>query len=532
MTKALRFLPAGADCILVEMENLHVTLSLLDGLRVNRLEGVLELVPAACTLLVRFDPLVIDRDALIDAIRATSLDSGTTIHGVSIDIPVIYDGEDLEHVATLLGWSIDELVRRHTDAMYTVAFTGFAPGFAYLTCDDPALNVPRRESPRTRIPAGSVALGGSFSGIYPSDSPGGWQLLGRTPLKMWDISRPRPALAAPGDRIRFRDMSKGASVLVAERKLVSSEVNDQGPGLIVTRCDRPVLFQDLGRPNCSDQGVTAAGALDRASLIEANLCVGNPQDTPALEIALGGFALKVDRPATFAVTGASTPVFIVAADGRRIPAPFARPFALDAGEELTLGFPEEGTRSYLALRGGFSVERVLGSAATDTLSKIGPKPIVNGDVLIPAAMPVAAVDSVRPDGAPLPTTQDTVTIDVLLGPRTDWFTDDAVETFLHQKWQVTAESSRVGMRLSGAVALKRKDTRELPSEGCPYGAIQVPPSGQPVIFLADHPVTGGYPVIAVVARHHLNVAGQIPIGASIVFNAIEAFEPLVIENHQ
>jgi KipI family sensor histidine kinase inhibitor len=516
----------------VETEDLETTLSLLGGLRTKRPEGVLELVPAARTLLVRFDSAATSRTALIDAICATDLASGKLTPGASIDIPMTYDGEDIEHVAALLGWSVGELIRRHTDATYTVAFTGFAPGFAYLTCDDPALNVPRRDSPRTRIPAGSVALGGSFGGIYPSDSPGGWQLLGHTPVKMWDTRRPRPALLAPGDRVRFRDMSKGATVPVAQCLQLEGEAIDHGTGFIVTRCDRPVLFQDLGRPNCSDQGVTASGALDRVSLVEANLCVGNPHDTAALEIALGGFALKVERPATFAVTGAPAPLLIVAANGRRIPAPFARPFALDAGEELIVGFPEEGTRSYLALRGGFSVERVLGSAATDTLSKIGPRPIASGDILIPAETPVAPVDSDRPGGDRLPTAQDTVTLDVTLGPRTDWFTEGAVTTLLGQKWQVTADSSRVGTRLSGAEALERKETGELPSEGCPSGAIQVPPSGQPVIFFADHPVTGGYPVIAVVARHHLNLAGQIPIGASIVFNAVEAFEPLVTENHR
>uniref|UniRef100_UPI0033352F41 5-oxoprolinase subunit B family protein n=1 Tax=Mesorhizobium sp. M0050 TaxID=2956861 RepID=UPI0033352F41 len=128
------------------------------------------------------------------------------------DIPVVYDGEDLDDVAELLGWSVDELISRHIDATYTVAFTGFAPGFAYMTCDDPAFDVPRRNNPRLRIPAGSVALGGKFGGIYPADSPGGWQLLGRTPLKMWDANRSPAALLALGDRVRFRDMAKGAAV--------------------------------------------------------------------------------------------------------------------------------------------------------------------------------------------------------------------------------------------------------------------------------------------------------------------------------
>jgi allophanate hydrolase subunit 2 len=118
-----------------------------------------------------------------------------------------------------------------------------------------------------------------------------------------------------------------------------------------------------------------------------------------------------------------------------------------------------------------------------------------------------------------------VTLDIVLGPRTNWFTERGVATFISQEWDVTPQSSRVGMRLDGKVAIERSDNAELPSEGTALGAIQVPHSGQPVLFLADHPLTGGYPVIGVVASHHLDLAGQIPIGARIRFNPISAFEP-------
>ena len=299
--------------------------------------------------------------------------------------------------------------------------------------------------------------------------------------------------------------------------------------LRITRADRPALFQDLGRPGRADQGVAESGALDRESLMEANLCVGNPRDAAALEIAFGGFALKGDRPVTLAVTGALCPLTIRTADGRTLPAPLGRPFALDAGDTLTLGFPPEGMRSYLALRGGFRVEPVLGSAATDTLARVGPAPVTAGDVLTPANGPAAAVDPFRPPLKRLPKAGETVVLDVTLGPRTDWFTQKGVETLTAQLWEVTAESSRVGMRLAGPEPLEKRDTAELPSEATALGAIQVPHSGQPVLFLADHPLTGGYPVIGVVARHHLDLAGQIPIGAKIRFNPIAAFDPLLTE---
>lgn len=529
MSEQLRFLPAGSDAFLVELKDLETTLTLLDRLLADRPMGVLELVPAARTLMVRFDPRVTDRSLLYSLVCEFNLDQRSTRTGEMIEIPVIYDGEDLLDVAKILGWSVDELIQRHGDATYTVAFTGFAPGFAYMTSDDKDFDVPRRESPRVRIPAGAVALGGKFGGIYPSDSPGGWQIIGTTPLKMWDSDRPRAALLAPGDRVRFRNIDKGAAVPAAT--LSKSETARPKGDIVISRADRPALFQDLGRPGRVDQGVSQSGALDRSSLMKANLCVGNPRNAAALEVTLGGFALKADRPVTLAVTGAPAPLGIRTASGCVVEAPFGRPFALDTGDELTLGFPAEGMRSYIALRGGFTVETVLGSASRDTLAKIGPAPVALGDALIPANAPAISVNPFPNDLDPLPRAGDTVTLDIVLGPRTDWFTQKGVETLTAQIWQVTAESSRVGMRLSGTQPLERRDAVELPSEGTVLGAIQVPHSGQPVLFLADHPLTGGYPVIGVVADYHLDLAGQIPIGANISFRAVAPFEPLVRETN-
>ncbi|WP_315928332.1 urea amidolyase family protein [Mesorhizobium sp. SP-1A] len=529
MAKRLRVLPAGLDCLLVELGDLETAMSLFDCLLAAPLHGVMEMVPAARTVMVRFDPLVTDRTRIVEELARIDLSVHNARKGELYEIPVAYDGEDLDDVAKLLGWTVEEVIRRHTAATFTVAFTGFAPGFAYMTCDDPGFDVPRRNSPRTHVPAGSVAIAGQFGGIYPSDSPGGWQILGRTPVKMWDTARDKPALLAPGDRVQFRNMAEGARAPVFAARKQEARALSPTQGLRVTRCDRPALYQDRGRPGRADQGVAESGALDRHSLAEANLCVGNPRDAAALEIVFGGFSLRTDRPVTLAVTGAPCPLTIHTHDGGMVAAPFAKPFALDAGDELSLGIPPEGARSYLALRGGFVVEPVLGSAATDTLAKVGPALVQTGDVLVPADRPACAVDPCRPQPLPLPRAGEMVTLDIALGPRTDWFTDQGIETLLSQEWLVTAESSRVGMRLSGNETLERRDHAELPSEGTPNGAIQVPHSGQPVLFLADHPVTGGYPVIGVVARHHLDLAGQMPIGARIRFNPIAGFDPQEIE---
>jgi KipI family sensor histidine kinase inhibitor len=197
-----RFLRCGREAVLVEVADLSSAMALYAGLRDAALPGVVDLVPAARTVLIRFDPAVTSSSAL--RARVTALPaSSPQVSGGTVTIPVRYDGPDLADVATLVGVGADEVVKMHTAGEWTVAFTGFAPGFGYLIGGDPRLSVPRRSSPRTKIPAGSVALAGSYSGVYPNESPGGWQLIGRTSLRIWDLDREPPALLLPGVRVRF-----------------------------------------------------------------------------------------------------------------------------------------------------------------------------------------------------------------------------------------------------------------------------------------------------------------------------------------
>lgn len=516
MADACRLLPAGDGAIMVELAGLDQTLALADGLRKAAIAGVTDLIPAARTVLIRFDPAIVSGATIAALVAEVELSRAAGRAGHVFEIPVVYDGEDLDSVARTLGWSVETLIARHSQATFTVAFTGFAPGFAYMVSDDPELNVPRHSSPRTRIPAGSVALAGAFGGIYPSDSPGGWQLLGTTPLAMWDTGRQRAALLAPGDTVRFCQIPEAH---VAGLR-VPAAVEAPAAGLVVTRADRPALFQDHGRGGHADQGVSRSGALDRGALHLANLCVGNPADSAAIEINYGGLALRADRPITVAVAGAPTPLSIKTETGERTGAPFQQPFALDAGDELVLDPPASGVVSYLAIRGGFEAEQVLGSASTDTLARLGPAPIVAGSVLVPAHRPAWAVQPGPHAPLPLGSTVGTVILDVLPGPRADWFEDQAIALLLSQDWAVTPDSSRIGMRLAGELPLTRKVPGELASEGTVAGAIQVPHNGQPLVFLADHPLTGGYPVIAVVAAHHHDLAGQVPIGSRLRFRSV------------
>ncbi|MFC5689216.1 biotin-dependent carboxyltransferase family protein [Amycolatopsis mediterranei] len=268
---------------------------------------------------------------------------------------------------------------------------------------------------------------------------------------------------------------------------------------------RYALVEDLGRPGYAHLGVAPSGALDAASLRLANRLAGNPEDAAGVEALLGGLSVRFTSAVTAAVTG---PAVDVRVDGR--PAGSHAPLAVRAGQTLALGTPSTGLRCYLAVSGGIAVEPVLGSRSRDVLSGIGPPPLRAGDVLplgepgIPTGADVMV--SVRAPGE--------LVVPVTLGPRDDWIDDPAGG--LSAGWTVTAESNRVGLRLDGT-PLRRAVDGELPSEGVVTGAIQVPPSGLPVVFLADHPTTGGYPVAAVVKTAALSALAQARPGTRIRF---------------
>jgi biotin-dependent carboxylase-like uncharacterized protein len=271
------------------------------------------------------------------------------------------------------------------------------------------------------------------------------------------------------------------------------------------------LVEDLGRPGYAHLGVAPSGALDPASLRLANRLVGNPEGSAGVEALLGGLSVRFTASATVAVTGPSVAVDV---DGRSFGS--HTPVAVRAGQTLALGTPVRGLRCYLAVSGGIDVEEVLGSRSRDVLSGIGPSPLSAGDVLplgVARGIPAGA-DVVVPAAAP-----PDLVIPVTLGPRDDWL--DAPGRGLAQWWTVTAESNRVGLRLDGT-PLRRAEPfaeTELPSEGVVTGAIQVPPSGLPVVFLADHPTTGGYPVAAVVRAAALGALAQARPGTRVRFRA-------------
>ncbi|WP_210592024.1 biotin-dependent carboxyltransferase family protein [Streptomyces sp. GESEQ-35] len=278
--------------------------------------------------------------------------------------------------------------------------------------------------------------------------------------------------------------------------------------LVVVRAGALTTVQDRGRPGHAHLGVPRSGALDGPAAALVNRLVGNPPETAVLETTLNGCAVRPRSTVTMAVGGAPCPVTV---DGR--PVAWGTPVRVPAGSVLDVGSAVSGVRSYLAVTGGVAVEPVLGSRSTDLLSGLGPPPLTDGTVL-PLGHPVGP--HARVDVAPHPAPPAELVLHVTLGPRDDWFTREAIRTFTSRPYRVSAASNRIGLRTEGP-ALERALPGELPSEGMVLGAVQVPPDGRPVIFLADHPTTGGYPVIAVVRTLDLPPTAQAAPGTPVRF---------------
>ncbi|MBT2483054.1 biotin-dependent carboxyltransferase family protein [Streptomyces sp. ISL-94] len=282
-------------------------------------------------------------------------------------------------------------------------------------------------------------------------------------------------------------------------------------GLLVIRPGALTTVQDRGRPGYAHLGVPRSGALDSAAYALGNRLLGNAPDAAALETTLDGVGLRPLAPVTVAVTGAPCSVRV---SGRAVA--WGAAVRLSAGAELEVGRAESGLRSYVAVRGGLAVPPVLGSRSTDLLSGLGP-PVLSAGALLP-------VGSAGPDPAPgadacgLPGAPSELLLPLRPGPRADWFTEASLAGLWRAEFRVSAMSNRIGLRTEAGTPLVRRRPGELPSEGMVLGAVQVPPDGLPVVFLADHPVTGGYPVVGVVPPGPaLDAAAQARPGIAVRF---------------
>ena len=532
-----RIREAGDSALLVELdavinpETNARAIAIAAALQAEGLAGVRDVVPTFRSVALHFDPLVIGPGALQAAI-GRALDAPPQLrHGRSIEVPTFYGGEngpDLADVATWAGLTPEAVAERHASVTYRVYMLGFLPGFAYLASVDERIAAPRHAAPRLRVRAGSVGIAGRQTGIYPRESPGGWQIIGRTRLRAFDPARVSPALFQPGDAVRFVPLSSNADVRSDEgtggdaAQASAAQAGDRATRSVTVL--RPGLFttiQDEGRWGHQASGVSVSGALDRVSHRRANAAVGNAVDAATLEVTLLGPELRFDHGAHVAIAGADLQASIDGSSVRPGEATSGR-----TGSVLRFGGRRSGARAYVAFAGGVDAAPVLGSRATHAGAGLGGlegRALKAGDRL-----PLGtATGQGAPRGidAPWAATAGGARLRVLPGPQDDFFAESAFQILERTRFIVTPQSNRMGYRLSGAT-LPRLDEREMISDAAFVGGIQVAASGEPILLMADRQTTGGYPQIATVVTADLAVAGQLAPGDWVEFERCSRAEAL------
>lgn len=486
-------------------------LGLVHHLEEHRIPEVTDLVSSFDSVAVCFPPhqgaRVRDWLAGLPALRPVH----RLPRGRLVEVPVVYGGEqgpDLGAVAAALGWSEEEVVKLHCGAEYLVACLGFAPGFPYLAGLPEALRLPRRATPRP-VAAGSVAVAGHQAGVYPVASQGGWHVLGRTALPLFDPSLPEPSTMRAGDRVRFLPVQR---LEVSPWRL---EPLRGSPGAV--ELIKPGAFttvQDLGRWGFQAQGVSPGGAADPVAARVANRLVGNPEGAALLECSMNGPVLEFHEPVRMAWVGWE--------DQRS-----GRPVEMAAGGQIDLRGPLRGLRGYVAFAGGIDVPQVLGSRATDVRGKFGGW---HGRILRPgdrlplgraAAGPRAGNWRVRfpYDSSP----GETLELRCLRSAQSAAFGDAAWERFRHSTFRISMVSDRMGARLEGP-DLRPAQGGDMVSLPVVTGSVQVPPDGLPIVLLAERQTIGGYPQIAHVISADLPLLARSWPGTPVRFREVSLEE--------
>ena len=502
-------------------------IGIAEGVRQRRIRGVRDVVPTFRSVAVFFDPLSTDLNVIIEALEERSHRQQPREAGRVVEVPVVYGGDagpDLASIADAAGLTPEAVVTLHASRAYRVFMLGFLPGFPYMAPVDEAIAAPRRPTPRARVAAGSVGIAGRQTGIYPRESPGGWQIIGRTPLELFDAGKTPPALLAPGDTVRFvpveSDRAEGVrlkpdTTYDGLKPDTTYDLSTHDPAARFITVLRPGLLttiQDAGRWGYQHLGVPVSGPLDPLSHRLANALLGNLPDAATLEATIIGPELRFERDATIAITGADLQPTL-----EGTPLAMGNVVECAPGSVLRFGNRRAGARAYVAVDGGIGVPPVLGSRATHVMSGLGG---VAGRALR-AGDRVPLRDRQRFSGS---TARDrriheggSVRLRVMAGPQSEYADPSALEVLQQTRFTVSPQSDRMGYRLTGSALPMRKESGEMISDAAVVGALQVPPSGQPILLMADRQTTGGYPQIAVVITADLPLAAQLVPGDSIQF---------------
>ena len=507
-----------------------------------------EIVPTYCAVTVYFDDENI-QSQLVKKIAEEVLDrlsedkENSSAESKTIKIPVCYEDKDfapdLVNVIEHAGLTEKQVIELHSSKPYLIYMMGFLPGFPYLGGMDAKLETPRLKTPRTKIPAGSVAIGGKQTGLYSVESPGGWQIIGRTPLKVFDLNRNPTFVYKAGDKIQFVPVTKEEYDHFDENQWlkengfletgssVSSIYNTQdknrfacGSGIEIIDGGFNTTVQDDGIKGFQKYGIGQSGVMDKISFDLANRICGNAENKPCLETTLGGPEIRFTLPCDFAITGA----VLKNATLNNVPIQMNKKIHAEKNAVLKCGFATKGLHSYIAFTGGILLPPVFGSCSTNLKSKMGGlcgRKLCAKDQLAIGYVneKPAEVNAGTKELNPFFTEQkELLELECVKSSQSDLFTTDAVNKFSAQVYTVAPASDRMGIRFSGE-SLNCGST-DIISDAIPFGSVQITSSGLPVVMAADRQTTGGYAKIACVTKKSMCVLAQAVPGTKVKFKFI------------
>lgn len=550
-----------ANTINKVINNRVITLSrLLEALKVF---GVLDIIPSYGCVSVIYDVVKIRSkhpsaanyiiEQISDAVRNT--DSALINLNRTIEIPVCYDvslGIDLEEMSLQKKISIPEIIALHTSKLYRVYMLGFLPGFTYMGEVDERIATPRKKSPRLKIEAGSVGIADNQTGVYPFDSPGGWNIIGKTPLKLFDSKKENPIFFQSGDNIIFKpitlevynSMQRDSLPNVNEVRPLSSGKNQMYTHLEILKPGIADSFQDLGRYGFQHLGINPNGAMDKIAAQTANFLVGNTNDEAVLECHFPASSIFFNHSTVIALSGAD---FTAAIDEYEIP--LNTPVLIQKGATLNFKKWKNGARTYLAVKNGFAIPKWLNSYSTHTIAKAGGfrgRNLKSGDQLklknenLKSNSEKINESNLNPKFFLFPwhveidNLYDFDTIEIIMGNDFDELTEESKINFLSNEFLISSRSNKMGYRLEGETLKFKNENTSILSSAVTRGTMQLLPNGQIIILMSDHQTTGGYPKIGNVTSAAFSSLAQLPPNKKIRFKIISigAAEEKMSRQHQ
>ena len=485
--------------------------------------GFTETVPAYKTITVFYQPeLMIPFDkspSIFVKSHIEKLIAEKSIHPAYkkkfVSIPVCYDeefGPDLPYISETKGISVQQVIATHQQKDYHVYMMGFLPGFSYMGEVDDTIAVSRKASPRAVIEKGSVGIAGNQTGIYPLTSPGGWQIIGRTPYCLFDIEKEDPFFIKTGDTVHFDSITKEEFYKYKEKEnSVIVEEEEKDPHVIVRKAGVYSTFQDNGRFGFRSYGVPESGAMDTYSHNIANALVGNAKNCATIECTMGGLCLEFNINTVIALTGAG----IVFVNGKSIP--LYQPHNIALNDVVEIRFNNKGIRTYLAVQGGFASKVMMNSRSASPKINIGTA--LKKDMGLRVEKSQTKHISKKIDKLDIPVFESHKTIRIMDGNEIDWINKESMQQFYTQQFALSNRCDRMGYDLEGK-PIYIENKVEMLSTAVVKGTIQLTPSGQLIVLMHDCQTTGGYPRIGQIAAIDLPVMAQLKQGDTIHFKRI------------